>query len=367
MIGVTKPLSDALAIDQIALAEVRLLREAQSGDDGALRTLLEPHVDSVWSICTALMNETDALATVGSFQEHLRSDVIGFVLDQSFALQLYQGLWSTLAHRLGSQSPSDADSDAHRTLQALPHVVGLTYTFDAVVGLPISHLAALAGHTPVEAEGHRSAASTALAQWEPGLRRTLSVAAPEGLLDLVKAPIPRVPRPRPKRVWIALIVLALFVPTALIVGVAFWATPSASYTDTHELVSSPGAWFDPSDTAQLEAAYADNDVPRTLWETPSLMHIGLRDVGVVLLPDAGTAIIYEDERANLYTLQRWQGAVAPTYSGRATVGGVPLSFGQEGDVSIVAYAINGTVHVTTSTRPVEDLVSLVRRRLSHRG
>ncbi|TNE85799.1 MAG: hypothetical protein EP330_24495 [Deltaproteobacteria bacterium] len=150
-------LADALAIDQIALAEVRLLREAKLGNATALRALLEPHLDRLWSISSAMFKETDALVAIGSFQEKLRHEVTNFALDQAFAVQLYGCLWRHLAHRTGASAPmrpgtptiTEVDvSDAHAVLQALEPFPRLVFTFQLITGLPVARLSELTGVDP---------------------------------------------------------------------------------------------------------------------------------------------------------------------------------------------------------------------------
>lgn len=151
-------MADALAIDQIALAEVRLLREAKLGNATALRALLEPHVDRLWSISSAVLPETDALAAIGSFQENLRREILSFGLEQSFAVQLYGALWQHLSTRTQAQIPTAVElvepfgigaaagqsrPSVHEVLHQVPPFSRLVFVFQLITGLPVSRLAAL--------------------------------------------------------------------------------------------------------------------------------------------------------------------------------------------------------------------------------
>lgn len=191
--------------------------------------------------------------------------------------------------------------------------------------------------------------------------------APEGLLDLVQQPEHREEPPSRRWAWLALAALMLLLPLGVF---STWPTPAVSdvYVTAHAMVSAPGTWLDPTDARALDAAFDYNEVPEPLRVVPSLAHIGLTTVGVIVLPGnpAGSAVIYEDAQGRLYTCQMWSGDRLPALSEQGTAGGVPVRFAREDGVSMVAYMMNGMLCVTTSERPVQELVALIDRRLTAR-
>jgi hypothetical protein len=84
-------------IDRIALAEVRLLREAQLGNPAALQGLLDPYVSGLWSIVRGhLGRDAAAIEAMVGFRDHLRTSLRRFATDEPFGVQLYGLLWRYL-------------------------------------------------------------------------------------------------------------------------------------------------------------------------------------------------------------------------------------------------------------------------------
>lgn len=110
------------AIDRIALAEVRLLKEAQKGNPKALRELIEPYLSGIWSISRGhLPDDQAALESVARFRDTLVAELRAFAHDRPFGLQLYAALWRHLSAGLepvGDTSiPSPASPLSGRALR----------------------------------------------------------------------------------------------------------------------------------------------------------------------------------------------------------------------------------------------------------
>ena len=161
MIPGVVPLSLATDIERIALAEVRMLRQAMSGDATAMASLLRPYEPGLWSICaSAYPEEADGERLYRTFQDPLAKAVRHFVVERPVGLQLYGHLWSCLSPTLepkASASPSaltpnhnlpqrSDDEDRGRilhTLHRLSPFDRFIWLFSAVTRLPAERLARL--------------------------------------------------------------------------------------------------------------------------------------------------------------------------------------------------------------------------------
>jgi len=159
-------LSEALDIDQIALSEVRLLKEARHGNPVAFRTLIDPYLPGIWSICRGFhADERGAIEATVAFRVLLSQHIREFTLDRSLGLQVYGLLWRHLwdpmqpSPRGGIEQTSPAvgrhctssfagsDEIIRRVLRGAPPYPRLLYLFCLVTGLPAARLSDMVGET----------------------------------------------------------------------------------------------------------------------------------------------------------------------------------------------------------------------------
>ena len=156
-------MSEALDIERIALAEVRLLRQARSGDSAARRELLAPYAPSLWAVCAvSFPADADRMAAWQAFQDTLADAVPAFQVDKPVGVQLFAHLWQGLTLGMspaGSSEPTvrpapqpmpsrSRAADRQRVLDAV-HALSpadrVVWGFVTVTGLGMERLAELTG------------------------------------------------------------------------------------------------------------------------------------------------------------------------------------------------------------------------------
>jgi len=99
-------LSEAINIERIALAEVRLLQEAQRGNSNAVVSLLRPYLPAVWSICRSHLPDDDhARAALIDFRAQLPGALRTYANEHPFGVQLFGTLWDHLSATLEPSGP----------------------------------------------------------------------------------------------------------------------------------------------------------------------------------------------------------------------------------------------------------------------
>jgi hypothetical protein len=143
---------------------VRLLKEAQKGNPIAFRSLLEPYLPGIWSICRGYcIAEGEGREYVLGFRDDLRGRLRAFHHDRAFGVQLYAALWQHLTQHLeppeglGIQAaypkpgqvlrPSGPEDDRiiRETLAMTPPIPRLIYLFWLVTDLDAPRLAQMIG------------------------------------------------------------------------------------------------------------------------------------------------------------------------------------------------------------------------------
>ena len=409
------------AIDRLELAEVRLLRDARGGDDAALRDLLAPHLDGVWSIGVHHLGETDALLTVANLHERVRRGIAHFTLDEPFGVQLYRALWTQLdpPEPAATRSPTRPAADARKALDAADPGDRLRVLFLVATRLPVPRLAhalgtsedalrsarhrlvhallpagrtaeldlasLVVGDLPAdEAErlGRRLARSPALerarAATADALARLTAVIreprAPRALLDGVHpgpAESAQEPAPPDRRPLQWLVLAAVLVIAAMLVlqwvGRGSSADPAA-LAELHERIAThPEAWLDPDDAATVDAALAHGRVPAHLrvLRPPRAPDLPLRGVRVLEGSTGGLAHVLDAAGGPPLVEQVRAGTrVPPGFAPAGRLGSVDVHTRVEDGVAMVAWTVNGRVHVLGSRRSLAALLDLAERRLA---
>lgn len=143
---------------------MRLLKETQRGNPIAFRSLLEPYLPGIWSICRGFSgSDARAMERVLEFRDVLRERLVVFHHDRAFGVQLYSALWQYLTEDLeppaglGIQAaypqpgrvlrpPRSDDAQRIREILAMtPPIPRLIYLFWMVTDLDAPRLAQMLG------------------------------------------------------------------------------------------------------------------------------------------------------------------------------------------------------------------------------
>ncbi|MBW1878838.1 MAG: hypothetical protein JRI25_01945 [Deltaproteobacteria bacterium] len=143
---------------------MRLLRETQKGNPIAFRSLLEPYLPGIWSICRGFCaSAAEATEVVLGFRDDLHGRLRAFHHDRAFGVQLYSALWQYLTEDLepprglGIQAvypapgkalrPPGPDDDRiiREILAMTPPIPRLVYLFWMITDLDAGRLAQMLG------------------------------------------------------------------------------------------------------------------------------------------------------------------------------------------------------------------------------
>jgi len=156
-------LSVALDIERIALAEVRLLHQARSGDSKARADLISPYAPGLWTVCVATYpNPADRDSAWDAFLDTLEEAMPGFHVDKPVGVQLFAHLWHCLTlgitHRATPDSepapvardlPRRPDAEDQRRVYEAVHALSpsdrIVWAFVTVTGLETDRLAEFTG------------------------------------------------------------------------------------------------------------------------------------------------------------------------------------------------------------------------------
>lgn len=123
--------------------------------------------------------------------------------------------------------------------------------------------------------------------------------------------------------------------------------------------------LDATDPVALEGAFDAAGVPPAVRVVPDLSAIGLRTVGVVILPGKvpGVAVVYERDGVR-YLCQMYR-ELAATRPAETVVdmGDLRIEAWREGDVSLAAWNAPGMVCVFSARVPLAQLLAVVQERV----